>query len=126
MPTLGLETHIVDREVYENSIRRFRDDGIVLPRFSELADPRSIPEEIRGRLADVDPDSPHPLNLFRINWYNPVHNGRFRMAPDFIELPSSLTGVEARIAVLPADMPRNSVPRQTAPPRLRGKLRVLH
>ena len=33
MPALGLETHIVDRKVYENSIRRFRDDGIVLPRF---------------------------------------------------------------------------------------------
>ena len=103
MPTLGLEKTIVDQEVYEKSIRRFRDDGILLPRFSELADPRAIPEAIRNRLVDIDPDSPHPLNLFRINWYNPLQNGRFRMAPEFIELPSSLTGVDARIAVLPAD-----------------------
>ena len=87
MPTLGLETQIADPEVYANSIRRFRDDGIVLPRFSELADPRSIPEEIRNRLGDIDPDSPHPLNLFRINWYNPVHNGRFRMAPSSSSYP---------------------------------------
>ena len=103
MPTLGLETQIVDQAVYENSVTRFRDRGIVLPRLSELADPRLIPEAIRSRLADIDPDSPHPLNLFRINWFNPLHNGRFRMAPDFIELPSSLTGVAAKIAVLPAD-----------------------
>jgi len=103
MPTLGLERQIVDTDVYENSIRRFRDDGIVLPRFSELADPRSIPAAIRERLGEIDPDSPHPLNLFRIHWYNPVYQGRFRMAPEFIELPSSLTGVDARIVVLPAD-----------------------
>jgi len=103
MPTLGLETRIVDPAVYENSVRRFREDGIVLPRFSELADPQSIPEGIRTRLADVDPDAPHPLNLFRINWYNPVEEGTFRDTPDFIELPSSLTGVDARIVVLPAD-----------------------
>ena len=103
MPTLGLETRIVDADVYENSIRRFREDKILLPRFSELADPRSIPEEIRQRLAEIDPDSPQPLNLFRIHWYNPLRKGRFRISPQYLELPSSLTGVAARIAVLPAD-----------------------
>ncbi len=104
MPTLGLETHIVDSDVYGNSIRRFREDDILLPRISELAAPRTIPESIRAKLADIDPDDPHPLNLFRVHWYNPLENGHFRQRPDFVELPSSLTGVEARIVVLLADV----------------------
>lgn len=103
MPTLGLEGQIVDPEVYQNSVNRFRDDGIVLPRFSQLANPQTIPENIRSRLGEIDPDAPHPLNLFRVNWYNPVDDGVFRTTPDFIELPPSLTGVDARIVVLPAD-----------------------
>jgi cysteine synthase len=103
MPTLGLERQIIDPGVYQSSVRRFRDDGIVLPRFSQLADPRKIPENIRARLGEIDPDAPHPLNLFRVNWYNPDQDTTFRSTPEFIELPASLTGVEARIVVLPAD-----------------------
>ena len=56
MPTLGLETQIVDQSVYDNSVQRFREDGIVLPRFSQLADPRTIPTEILAKLEGVDPD----------------------------------------------------------------------
>ena len=103
MPTLGLETRIVDETVYANSIRRFRDHGVLLPRISELADPRTIPEAIRVRLSTIDPDEPHPLNLFRVHWYNPIANGRFRARPEYLELPPSLTGVAARIVVLLAD-----------------------
>ena len=103
MPTLGLERQIIDPEVHQSSVSRFRDDGILLPRQSQLANPRTIPESIRTRLAKIDPDAPHPLNLFRVHWYNPLDGGTFRTTPDFIELPSSLTGVEARIVVLPAD-----------------------
>ena len=103
MPTLGLESRVIDPDVYQNSVQRFRQDEIVLPKFSELADPHTIPDNIRQRLAGIDPDAAHPLNLFRINWNNPLEDGTFRATPDYIELPSSLTGVDARIVVLPAD-----------------------
>ena len=103
MPTLGLERRIIDQDVHQSSVNRFQNDDILLPRFSQLANPQMIPESIRARLAEIDPDAPHPLNLFRVHWYNPLEGGAFRTTPDFIELPSSLTGVAARIVVLPAD-----------------------
>ena len=31
MPTLGLDTEIADRQVYGNTVERFRTPGIVLP-----------------------------------------------------------------------------------------------
>ncbi len=103
MPTLGLESHTVDQEVYDNSVRRFRERRTLLPTFAQLAEPQTIPEEIRAQLGDISPDEPHPLNLFRVHWYNPLDEGAFRSRPDFIELPESLTGVRARIVTLPAD-----------------------
>jgi cysteine synthase len=43
----------------------------------------------------------HPRNLFRINWHNqPASSGGTFGGVNFLELPSSLTGVPARIIVL--------------------------
>ena len=43
MKRLGLEQEVVDRDVYEHPLARFRDRRIVLPTFAELADPATIP-----------------------------------------------------------------------------------
>ena len=40
MARLGLETEIVDHAVYGRTVQRFREAGVVLPTFAELADPR--------------------------------------------------------------------------------------
>ncbi len=103
MPTLGLETEIVDRETYANSVARFREAGIALPTFAELAEPRRIPEAVLGRLADVHRDAADPLNLFRVHWHNGADPRYPLELPDRIELPSELTGTPARIIVLPGD-----------------------
>ena len=99
----GLEPGVVDGSIYDRAVRRFRDAGIVMPTFAQLADPGSIPDEIETRLVAVDPDAPDPLNLFRVHW----HNGRDRRTrvalPEHLVLPSSLTGVEARIVVALGD-----------------------
>ena len=60
MARLGLETQLVDREVYKRTLARFRDAGVVMPTFGELKDPSTIPPAIAKRLAAVDPDAPHP------------------------------------------------------------------
>ena len=70
MARLGLEREVVDRNIYERTVRRFREARITLPTFAQLADPTRIPEPIRRALADIDPGVPHPLNLFRVHWYN--------------------------------------------------------
>ena len=99
MKRLGLERDIVDRSVYDNSVRRFREAGILLPTFAELAEPARVPAAIQEALAAVDPDAPHPLNLFRVHWYNDRDRRHLVPAPDYLVLPSTLTGVEARIVV---------------------------
>ena len=70
MRRLGLERELVDATVYENTVVRFREAGIGLPTFAQLADPALIPANVRAALKDVGPDDAHPLNLFRVHWYN--------------------------------------------------------
>jgi len=103
MKRLGIEREIIDRSVYDNSVRRFREAGILLPTFTELADPSRIPSEIHEALAAIDPDSPHPLNLFRVHWYNGGDRKHRVPIPDHLVLPPSLTGVDARIVVALGD-----------------------
>jgi cysteine synthase len=103
MKRLGIEREIIDRGVYDNSVARFREAGIVLPTFTQLADPSNIPPGIHEALATVDPDAPHPLNLFRVHWYNDYGRKHRSPVPLHLELPPSLTGVEARIVVALGD-----------------------
>jgi len=56
--------------VRDHTQKRFRERELVLPTFGQLADPTTISEEVIAKLAHVDPDEPHPLNLFRMHWYN--------------------------------------------------------
>ncbi len=103
MRRLGHERDIVDQAVLERTVTRFRDAGIVLPTFAQLADPSGIPDRIVGRLDGIDPDAPHPLNLFRANWYNGPDRRSRAAVPVHVVLPPELTGVEARIVVALGD-----------------------
>ena len=80
-------------------VRRCRERGIVIPTFSELRDPGLVPEGIRKRLPGVGLWDVDPINLFRITWKNDLATGLYGRV-NRIELPSSLTGVEARIVGL--------------------------
>src|ERR1035441_1188525 len=99
MPAPGGAGRIADQGILDRTVSRFRDAGIVLPTFAELAEPARIPHRIQRALDGVRPDDPQPLNLFRAHWYN----GRDRVSqvpvPVYAELPSELTGVDARIVV---------------------------
>ena len=39
MKRLGLERALVDRGTYDHAVARFREAGIAMPTFAELADP---------------------------------------------------------------------------------------
>ena len=91
------------RDVYDRTVDRFRDSGILLPTFSELANPAAIPIAIQERLRTVDPDVADPLNLFRVNWFNGSGRRARVQIPEHLVLPEELTGVPARIVVLLGD-----------------------
>ncbi len=105
MSKLGLETRVVDRQVYDDTVERFREARLRLPTFGQLAEPSTIPGKVRAALAEVDRDDADGLNLFRVHWHNGPRGGEGELSavPQHIVLPSALTGVEARIVVVFAD-----------------------
>lgn len=94
-----VERKVVDERRLERTAKRFREAGILLPRFAQLADPGLIPPEIREALTVIDPDDAHPLNLFRVHWFNSADRTALVTIPDHLVLPPELTGVDARIVV---------------------------
>ena len=76
---------------------------IRLPKFSELADPSTIPAEVAGRLASVDRNADDPLNLYRVHWYNDPASGGIAATPAVFEIPKSFSGTDARIMVMLGD-----------------------
>ena len=104
MPKLGLETEIVDRPAYDRSVGRFREAGIRLPTFAEIVRPERAPAEVVDSLREVQPDAVDPRNLFRVHWYNGDDRVSRTEVPRYLELPSELTGVAARIVLLLGDV----------------------
>lgn len=85
-------------DVLRKSIRRARERNIILPTFAQMKDPDSVPEMIRARLRVTGLWDMDPVNLFRITWKNePVVQGGGFGEGNWIEFPSALTGVDARI-----------------------------
>jgi cysteine synthase len=100
---LGLESEILDSRVLERAVERLRDTRIALPTFAQLADPRRIPPRVREELSRINPDDAHPLNLFRVHWYNSESRTDAVGVPEHLVLPPELTGVEARIVLALGD-----------------------
>ncbi len=100
MAKLGLEDKIVNEKVLQQTLDRFKERNIKLPTFEELSEPSKISGNIIEALKNVDPNEPHPLNLYRINWYNDQRGRGFSDKPYYFELPKELTGVDAKIVVM--------------------------
>lgn len=96
---------IIDRvtnpQALENAVKRFRERGIILPTFKQQQNPELVPEKIKNRLKNIGLWDIDPMNLFRITWKNePKTKGGLYGKVNYIELPQSLTGVNARIVML--------------------------
>jgi len=92
---------IIDKQVLQNAISRYAEKGIILPTFEQMINPEIIPEQVKDKLKDIGLNEINPLNLFRICWKNePLEKGGGFGKVNFIELPTELTGVKARIVVM--------------------------
>src|SRR5205823_1669069 len=97
---MRLTDRVVNPLVQRRNAEALAKAGVVLPKFSELADPSTIDPSIQRDLQRVGFDEPHPLNLFRVHWHNTRRERAFIRVPEHVVLPSSLTGVDAKIVVL--------------------------
>jgi cysteine synthase len=85
---------VIDSVRLRSAVRRAREFGVVLPTFSELANPRP------RNLDRINPDAPRSENLWRVNWYNGADRRKRVDVPAHIVLPEALTGVKAPVVVL--------------------------
>ena len=95
-----IQPEIVDGDRRRAAIDSLGAAGIVLPTWSELADPRRIPIAVESSLGAVGPDAPDRKNLWRVHWFNDAaRRGRAPM-PGHVVLPEALTAVKSPIVVL--------------------------
>ena len=91
----------MNRDSLKRSVERAREKGIIIPTFAQMRNPALIPDKIKQKLTGVGLWDVNPLNLFRISWHNePKEFGGTFGGVNFIEFPSELTGVKARIILL--------------------------
>jgi len=84
-----------------HNIARAKEQNIIIPTIAEMKNPDLIPEKIKEKLTGVGLWDINPLNLFRITWKNEQkETGGLYGTPNFIVLPSSLTGVKAKILLM--------------------------
>ena len=88
----------INNEVLQKSIAHAKQQNISLPTFAQQKDPTRVPAAVRERLRDVGLWDLDPVNLYRITWKNEAveHGGGYGEG-NWIEFPSSLTGVDATI-----------------------------
>jgi cysteine synthase len=91
----------INKTQIENTIQRVRERNIIIPTFAQQKDPSLIPAKIKEELRNIGLWDLHPRNLFRITWHNEAKamGGQFG-GLNYLEFPSSLTGVNARIIAL--------------------------
>ena len=98
MTTIDLSI-IKDRR--KRAVQRARERNIVIPTFTQMKEPSKVPARVKAELARIGLWDVAPRNLFRITWHNqPKESGGGFGGVNYLELPSSLTGVAARIIVL--------------------------
>ncbi|MDR1619999.1 MAG: pyridoxal-5-phosphate-dependent protein subunit beta [Clostridiales bacterium] len=91
----------INKEGLRRTIKRARENKIVIPTLAQMRDPALIPDKIKRALKDVGMWDISPLNLFRISWHNePVTRGGGFADVNYLEIPAALSGVAARIIVL--------------------------
>ena len=88
----------INEAVLKKTVQRCRERNIIIPTFAQQKDPTLVPEKIKERLKDVGMWDLDPANLFRITWKNePIAKGGGFNNGNWVEFPSELTGVPARI-----------------------------
>ncbi|MBM4167421.1 MAG: pyridoxal-phosphate dependent enzyme [Ignavibacteria bacterium] len=83
-------------ETIKKTATHCKERGITIPTFAQMRNPETIPNSIKQKLSSVGLWDVNPLNLFRITWKNNIENKQFG-AVNYVEIPKSISGVNARI-----------------------------
>ena len=86
----------------EHNIQKAKENNIIIPTIAQMQNPDLIPGAIKDKLTSVGLWDVNPLNLFRISWKNEAkeEGGLYQAVPNYVEIPSVLSGVPARIIAM--------------------------
>lgn len=91
----------MDKKQLERTVERARERNIIIPTFEQMKNPELIPDDVKEELKEIGLWDITSRNLFRITWKNePTAKGGGYGGVNYVELPSSLTGVDARVIAL--------------------------
>ena len=92
----------INKAGLEHNIQKAKENNVIIPTFAQMQNPELIPEKILDRLSKAGLWDVDPVNLFRITWLNEPKEkgGLFRKVPNYVEIPSSLSGVPCRIIAM--------------------------
>jgi len=91
----------IDAATLERTIERAKERSIAIPTFAQMRDPSLVPGSVSESLRDVGLWDLDPRNLWRITWHNePVESGGGFGGVNWIEIPSEISGVDARIIAI--------------------------
>ena len=92
----------INEDFLQHTIELLRERRVLLPTFGQMRDPMSTAaKDLSSGLRNVGLWDVDPVNLFRITWKNePARRGGLFNTGNWIEFPSALTGVDARIVGL--------------------------
>ena len=92
----------INKTGLERNIQKAKENNIIIPTIAQMQDPTKIPEKIQAKLKNVGLWDVNPLNLFRITWKNEAKDsgGLYQAVPNYVEIPSCLSGVPARIIAM--------------------------
>ncbi len=90
------------KEGLAHNIQKAKENRVIIPTFAQMQHPETVPEKIQARLKKVGLWDLDPLNLFRITWKNEAKEtgGLYQMVPNYVEIPSVLSGVPCRILAM--------------------------
>ena len=92
----------INKTGLENNIRKAKENNIIIPTIAQMQNPDLIPDKIKAKLSKTGLWDVDPVNLFRISWHNEAKEsgGLFRAVPNYVEIPSELSGVKCRIIAM--------------------------
>ena len=91
----------VNEAVLKSAVQQAKARDFRIPTFKQMRDPSLIPDDVKTRLGSVGLWDLDPINLYRINWHNdPTPTGGGFGGVNYLEVPSEVSGVDARIVML--------------------------
>jgi len=91
----------VNDAVLKSAVQQAKVRNFKIPTFKQMRDPSLVPDDVKQRLGSVGLWDLDPLNLYRITWHNePTPSGGGFGGVNYLEIPSEISGVDARIVML--------------------------